>query len=71
MGGIDDPANFRAICSICNEGVFNSTLDRPFYEKLLIQIRRTTGADQIKALEWLVREFPEQSQKLANNEEDC
>lgn len=70
MGGTDDPANLRAICSICNEGASNLTLDRPSYEKLLIQIRRATGADQLKALEWLVRKFPEQAQKLVNNEDD-
>lgn len=68
MGGTDDPANLRAICSVCNEGASNLTLDRPSYEKLLIQIRRATGADQIRALEWLVRKFPEQTQKLLKNE---
>ena len=70
MGGTDDPANLRAICSVCNEGASNLTLDRPSYEKLLIQIRRTTGADQIRALEWLVKKFPEQTQKLIKNEND-
>lgn len=64
MGGSDDPANLRAICSVCNEGASNLTLDRPSYEKLLIQIRRATGSDQIKALEWLVKKFPVQTQIL-------
>ena len=45
MGGTDDPSNLHAICSVCNEGAANLTLDRPSYEKLLIQIRRATGAD--------------------------
>ena len=70
MGGTDDPANFRAICSVCNEGASNLTLDRPSYEKLLIQIRRATGADQLKALEWLVKKFPEQTKKLIKKEKD-
>ena len=70
MGGTDDPANLRAICSVCNEGASNLTLDRPSYEKLLIQIRRATGADQLKALEWLMKKFPDQSQKLLKNEND-
>lgn len=70
MGGTDDPANLRAICSVCNEGASNLTLDRPSYDKLLIQIRRATGADQLKALEWLVKKFPEQAQKLIKNEND-
>lgn len=64
MGGTDDPANLRAICSVCNEGASNLTLDRPSHEKLLIQIRRATGADQIKVLEWLIRKFPKQSEQL-------
>ena len=40
MGGTDDPSNLRALCSVCNEGAANLTLDRPSHEKLLIQIRR-------------------------------
>lgn len=66
MGGTDDPANLRAICSVCNEGASNLTLDRPSYEKLLIQVRRATGADQLKVLEWLIHKFPKQSSELIN-----
>ena len=40
MGGSDDRSNLRAICSICNEGAANLTLDRPSALKLLIQIRK-------------------------------
>lgn len=61
MGGTDDPSNLRAICSICNEGASNLTLDRPSYEKLLIQVRRATVADQLKVLEWLIQKFPKQA----------
>ncbi len=64
MGGTDDPANLRALCSVCNEGAQNMTLDRPSSEKLLIQIRRATGADQLKVLEWLIRKFPKQSEDM-------
>lgn len=64
MGGTDDPANLRAICSVCNEGASNLTLDRPSHEKLLIQIRRATGADQLKVLEWLIKKFPVQTEEL-------
>ncbi len=59
MGGTDDASNLRAICSVCNEGASNLTLDRPSYEKLLIQVRRATGADQLKVLEWLKKKFPD------------
>lgn len=58
MGGADDPSNLRAVCSVCNEGAANLTLDRPSHEKLLIQIRRATITDQLKILEWLHKKFP-------------
>lgn len=68
MGGTDDPSNLRALCSVCNEGAANLTLDRPSHEKLLIQIRRATGADQLKVLEWLVKKFPKQARELINKD---
>lgn len=64
MGGSDDPANLRALCSICNEGARNLTLERPSALKLLIQIRRATGADQLEALKWLISKFPAQASKF-------
>ncbi|MDR0325498.1 MAG: HNH endonuclease [Oscillospiraceae bacterium] len=67
MGGTDDPSNLRALCSICNEGAANLTLDRPSHDKLLIQIRRATGADQLKVLEWLVKKFPKQAKEMKDN----
>ena len=65
MGGTDDPSNLRALCSVCNEGAANLTLDRPSHEKLLIQIRRATGADQLKILKWLIKKFPKQAREMA------
>jgi hypothetical protein len=59
MGGADDPSNLRAICSVCNEGARNLTLDRPTVRKLLIQIRRATGGDQLEVLRWLRNKFPD------------
>ena len=64
MGGTDEPSNLRAICSICNEGASNLTLDRPTALKLLIQIRRAPGAEQLEVLEWLLKKFPAQAKKL-------
>jgi HNH endonuclease len=58
MGGTDDLTNLRAICSVCNEGAKNLTVDRPSARKLLIQIRRATGADQLAVLDWLLKKFP-------------
>lgn len=36
MGGTDDSTNLRALCSVCNEGAANLTMDRPSLDKLLI-----------------------------------
>ncbi len=58
MGGKDEPGNLRAACSVCNEGARNLTLDRPSLQKLLIQVRRATGADQLGVLRWLLKKFP-------------
>ena len=58
-GGTDDPSNLRALCSICNEGAANLTLDRPSLHKLLVQVRRATAADQREVLAWLKTKFPE------------
>ena len=67
MGGTDNAFNLRALCSICNEGAANLTLDRPSHEKLLIQIRRATGADQLKVLEWLIKKFPKQTKEITKH----
>lgn len=64
MGGTDEPSNLRAICSICNEGASNLTLDRPTAQKLLIQIRRAPGYEQLEVLSWLLKKFPDQAKKL-------
>lgn len=66
MGGSDDPSNLRALCSVCNEGARNLTLDRPTVQKLLIQVRRATGADQLSVLHWLIQKFPEQARKAVS-----
>lgn len=58
MGGADDASNLRAICSVCNEGASNATLQRPDLQKLLIQVRRATALDQREVLRWLLKKFP-------------
>jgi 5-methylcytosine-specific restriction endonuclease McrA len=59
QGGSDEPANLRALCSVCNEGAANVTLDRPSLHKLLVQVRRATQADQRAVLDWLQTKFPD------------
>ncbi|CAN5615913.1 hypothetical protein BH23BAC1_BH23BAC1_04020 [soil metagenome] len=63
MGGGDEPNNLRAICSICNEGASNLTLNRPETIKLIAQVRRAASKDQLEILKWLVQKFPKQSEE--------
>lgn len=58
MGGDDSPGNLRAICSVCNEGASNLTLNRPDAIKLLAQVRRAPAKDQLDLLDWLLAKFP-------------
>jgi len=69
LGGSDDPPNLRAVCSICNEGAANITLERPQADKLLAQIRRAPGSEQLKVLQWLIRKFPKQTEEFLPKEE--
>lgn len=64
QGGTDDPSNLRALCSVCNEGASNLTLERPSVQKLLIQVRRAKGGDQVEVLKWLVKKFPAQTKEF-------
>ena len=57
MGGTDEATNLKAICSVCNEGAANITLQRPDLAKLLVQVRRATAADQRELLRWLNTKF--------------
>ncbi len=61
-GGSDKPANLRAICSVCNEGASNITLQRPDLTKLLVQVRRATALDQKELLLWLKKKFEPKQQ---------
>ena len=57
LGGSDDSGNLKAICSVCNEGAANITLQRPELNKLLVQVRRATAQDQLELLRWLSAKF--------------
>lgn len=67
QGGSDEPENLRALCSVCNEGAANLTLERPSSAKLLSQLRRAPGKDQIDVLRWLLQKYPIQSRDLLND----
>ena len=62
MGATDEPSNLRAICSVCNEGASNLTLNRPQAIKLLAQVRRAPTPDQLDLLKWIVEKFPKQTE---------
>jgi 5-methylcytosine-specific restriction endonuclease McrA len=64
MGGADEPNNLRAICSVCNEGASNLTLNRPDAIKLIAQVRRASAKDQLDVLTWLVQKFPAQTKNI-------
>jgi HNH endonuclease len=66
MGGTDEPSNLRAICSVCNEGASNLTLNRPQAIKLLAQVRRAPTSDQLDVLKWIVEKFPKQTEGILN-----
>ena len=69
MRGTDEAGNLRAICSICNEGASNLTLNRPDTIKLIAQVRRAPSVDQLDVLNWLIRKFPNQTKDLLKNRE--
>ena len=66
LGGTDDASNLRAICSVCNEGASNLTLQRPRADKLLVQIRRAPSPDQLEVLKWLISKFPKQAKEITD-----
>jgi 5-methylcytosine-specific restriction endonuclease McrA len=67
MGGTDDLNNLQAICSVCNEGASNLTLNRPDTIKLLAQVRRAPIKDQLDVLKWLIQKFQKQTEKILNS----
>lgn len=67
LGGTDEYANLRAICSVCNEGAANLTADRPSALKLLAQLRRSSATEQVEILTWLIKKYPRQAKALVDN----
>jgi 5-methylcytosine-specific restriction endonuclease McrA len=68
MGGNDDLGNLKAICSVCNEGASNLTLNRPEAIKLIAQVRRAPAADQLDILKWIITKFPEKAWEILKNQ---
>lgn len=57
LGGLDEPSNLRALCSTCNQGAKNTTLEKPSIIWLLQQVRRANLDDQRAVFAWLQKKF--------------
>lgn len=56
-GGEDTPANLRAVCTNCNEGLQNIAPPKPSLIHLLAQVRRARIDDQKEVFEWLKKKL--------------
>ena len=61
MGGTDESNNLRTLCSVCNEGLANIAPAPSSTRKILAELRRAPGAEQLVVLAWLVRKYPRQA----------
>jgi 5-methylcytosine-specific restriction endonuclease McrA len=57
LGGKDELSNLRTLCSTCNQGAKNITLEKPSLVWLLSQVRRASLDDQVKIKDWLNQKF--------------
>ena len=57
LGGLDELANLRSLCSGCNEGAKNVTAQKPSTIWLLSQIRRAGLGEQRAVYDWLATKF--------------
>ncbi len=57
LGGRDELANLRALCSTCNQGAKNITTEKPTGLWLLSQIRRAGQDEQRAVFDWLRKKF--------------
>lgn len=57
LGGKDELANLRALCSTCNQGAKNVTGEKPTGVWLLSQVRRAGQDEQRAVFDWLRKKF--------------
>jgi 5-methylcytosine-specific restriction endonuclease McrA len=57
VGGKDELSNLRALCSTCNQGAKNITVEKPTTVWLLSQVRRAGQEEQMAVLRWLRKKF--------------
>lgn len=56
-GGKDELSNLRTLCSTCNQGAKNVTIEKPSKIWLLSQVRRAGQDEQLAVYEWLQKKF--------------
>lgn len=57
LGGLDELANLRTLCSTCNQGAKNVTGEKPTAIWLLSQVRRAAQDEQRAVFDWLKKKF--------------
>jgi hypothetical protein len=57
LGGKDELANLRTLCSTCNQGAKNVTTEKPSTIWLLSQVRRAGQQEQRAVFDWLRTKF--------------
>lgn len=57
LGGKDELSNLRTLCSTCNQGAKNVTLEKPSGIWLLSQVRRAGQDEQREVYRWLKEKF--------------
>ena len=57
LGGKDVASNLRTLCSTCNQGAKNLTLEKPSRIWLLSQVRRAGTEEQRAVYDWLAKKF--------------
>lgn len=57
LGGKDELSNLRTLCSSCNQGAKNITLEKPSRIWLISQVRRANLDDQEAVYAWLGKKF--------------
>lgn len=57
LGGKDELANLRSLCSTCNQGAKNITTEKATSIWLLSQIRRAGREEQLAVFDWLRKKF--------------
>jgi hypothetical protein len=64
LGGKDELSNLRVLCSTCNQGAKNITLEKPSSIWLLSQVRRAGRDEQRAVYEWLRGKFAAKGETL-------